>query len=106
MVSGTASLRHAAAPEGKLYLNKHLHAKASSFRQEGTHDILEFRLELSNGTSPAQVETSVREHLSARYPDIWANHECGMYRLAFRFVPRGTLGTARKPRRLVDERSA
>ena len=75
-------------------------------RQEGTHDILEFRLELSNGTSPAQVETSVREHLSARYPDIWANHECGMYRLAFRFVPRGTLGTARKPRRLVDERSA
>ncbi len=73
-------------------------------RQEGTHDILEFRLELSNGISSSQVESSVREHLSSRYPDIWANHQCGMYRLAFQFLPAGTLGEARKPRRLVDER--
>ena len=75
-------------------------------RQEGTHDILEFRLELSNGTSPAAVETSVERNLSARYPEVWANRQCGMYRLAFRFLPAGTLGQGRKPRRLVDERDS
>ncbi len=75
-------------------------------RQEGLRDILEFRLELSNGISTAQVEAAVRDNLSARYPDLWANHQCGMYRVAFRFLPAGALGQARKPRRLVDERSA
>ena len=75
-------------------------------RQEGLHDILEFRLELSNGITNAAVENEVREHLRTRYPDVWANQTCGMYRLAFRFMPPGSLGQGRKPRRLVDERNA
>jgi phenylacetate-CoA ligase len=73
-------------------------------RQEGIHDILEFRLELTNGINAAAVENAVRKNLEARYPDVWANHLCGMYRLEFRIFPLGSLGQGRKPRRLVDER--
>jgi len=73
-------------------------------RQEGIHDILEFRLELTNGVNPATVEDAVRKNLEARFPDVWANYLCGMYRLAFRIFPPGSLEQGRKPRRLVDER--
>jgi phenylacetate-CoA ligase len=75
-------------------------------KQEGVHDILEFRLELTNGVGPDQVEEVVRSNLRTRYPDVWANHTCGMYRLAFRLLPPGTLERGRKPKRLVDERKA
>lgn len=74
-------------------------------RQEGLRDILEFRLELTNGIDARSVETSIARNLEARYPDVWANHVCGMYRLAFKFLPAGTLAPERKPRRLVDERN-
>ena len=74
-------------------------------RQEGRRDILEFRLELSNGITPSQVEQRVRENLQARYPDVWANQVCGMYELAFKFLAPGMLEPGRKPRRLVDERA-
>jgi phenylacetate-CoA ligase len=73
-------------------------------RQERTRDILEFRLELTDGANPARVETAVRENLKSRYPEVWANQLCGMYRLAFSFLPPGSLAEGRKPRRLVDER--
>jgi len=73
-------------------------------RQEGIHDILEFRLQLANGINPATVENSVRKNLEARYPDVWANYLCGMCRLEFRILPPGGLEQGRKPRRLVDER--
>ncbi len=75
-------------------------------RQEGIHDILEFRLELTNGINPATVESAVRRNLESRFPDVWANYLCGMYRLAFRIFPAGGLEQGRKPRRLVDERRA
>jgi phenylacetate-CoA ligase len=75
-------------------------------RQEGLHDVLEFRLELTNGSSLSAVESAVRDNLKSRYPDVWANHLCGMYRLAFRFLPPGSLEQGRKQRRLVDERSS
>ena len=74
-------------------------------RQEATHDILEFRLELTNGMNPAAVEEAIRKNLESRFPDVWANSLCGMYRLAFRFHPHGTLTQGRKAKRLVDERS-
>jgi phenylacetate-CoA ligase len=73
-------------------------------RQEGLHDILEFRLELSNGSNPGVIGEAVRRNLERRYPDVWANQACGMYQLAFRFLPPGTLEQGRKPKRLVDER--
>ena len=75
-------------------------------RQEGLHDILEFRLERSNGLNDSAVEGAVRNNLRVRYPDVWANQLCGMYRLEVRFLPPGSLGQGRKPRRLVDERNS
>jgi len=73
-------------------------------RQEGLHDILEFRLQLTDGIQPAGVENAVRRNLEVRFPDVWANYLCGMYQLAFRIFPPGGLEQGRKPRRLVDER--
>lgn len=73
-------------------------------RQEGLRDILEIRLEVSNGISPQTIEEAVRSNLQARYPDVWANQTCGMYQLAFRFLEPGALAWGRKPKRLVDER--
>jgi len=75
-------------------------------RQEGLRDILEFRLELTNGIAPEKVEQTVRDHLATRYPDLWANHECGMYRLAFTFEASRAAAELRKRKRLVDERRA
>lgn len=73
-------------------------------RQEGLHDVLEFRLELTNGVSGPAIEDAVRKNLEAWYPDVWANQLCGMYKLAFRFCSPGTLAHGRKRKRLVDER--
>jgi len=73
-------------------------------RQEDLHDVLEFRLEMNNGHSTEQVEAAIRDNLKTLYPDVWANYACGMYQLAFRFLPMGSLEQGRKPRRLVDER--
>lgn len=74
-------------------------------RQEGVHDVLEFRLELSNGISRERIEESVCRNLEARYPEVWANHLCGMYRIDFRFLAPGAIERSRKPKRLVDERA-
>lgn len=74
--------------------------------QEGVHDIMEFRLEMTNGVSPAAVEEAIQANLKARYPDVWANHACGMYQLNFRFLPPGSIERGRKRRRLIDERAA
>ncbi len=75
-------------------------------RQEGLHDILEFRLEQRNGISAAQVESAIQTNLKSLYPDVWANHACGMYQISFRFLPAGSLAQGRKRRRLIDERAA
>lgn len=76
-------------------------------RQEGLHDVLEFRLELTNGISPPAVEAEIQAKLKTLYPEVWANHACGMYQLNFRFFPPGSIEQGRrKRRRLVDERAA
>ena len=75
-------------------------------RQEGIHDVLEFRLELRNSANAFSVEETIRKHLESRYPEIWANLVCGMYKLAFRFIPKARWEQVRKPKRLVDERAA
>ena len=75
-------------------------------RQEGLHDVLEFRLELTNGINTTAVEAAVQANLKSLYPEVWANQACGMYELNFRFLPPGSLAQGRKRRRLVDERAA
>ena len=73
-------------------------------RQEGRRDVLDFRLELTNGVALAAVERAVCRNLENLYPDIWANHLCGMYEVAIRSLPPGTLALGRNPKRLLDER--
>jgi phenylacetate-CoA ligase len=73
-------------------------------RQEGLRDVLEFRLELTDGVDGRSVEESVTRNIEAFYPEVWANRVCGMYQMVFRFLPIGTLGRTRKAKRLVDER--
>jgi phenylacetate-coenzyme A ligase PaaK-like adenylate-forming protein len=75
-------------------------------RQEGLHDVLEFRLELTNGVSSFDVEAAVQANLKSLFPDIWANLGCGMYQISFRFLPPGSMEQGRKRRRLIDERAA
>ncbi len=75
-------------------------------RQEGLRDVIEFRLELVDGISADRVKEHVTRNLEGRFPDVWANHQCGMFQLAFQFVPHGSLTRARKPKRLVDERKS
>jgi phenylacetate-CoA ligase len=75
-------------------------------RQEGLHDILEFCLELTNGISSSVVEKAIQTNLKTLYPDVWANHTCGMYELRYRFLTPGSIEQGRKRRRLVDERAA
>ncbi len=75
-------------------------------RQEGLHDILDFRMELTNGISTSAVESAIQANLKTLYPDVWANHACGMYQLRFTFLPRGSITQGRKRRRLIDERAA
>ena len=74
-------------------------------RQDGLRDVLEFRLELTNGVKPEHVEQGVRRNIETRYPEVWANHVCGMYNLTFSYQPRGSRAGTRKVKRLVDERS-
>jgi phenylacetate-CoA ligase len=73
-------------------------------QQDGLKDILEFRVELTNGVDPAAIQRAIEKNLESRHPDLWANRVCGMYQLAFRTYARGALGQGRKPKRLVDER--
>ena len=75
-------------------------------RQDGLHDVLEFRLELSNGIDRSAVQSAIQENLKARHPDVWANQACGMYQLSFSFLPPGSIEQGRKRRRLIDERAA
>jgi phenylacetate-CoA ligase len=73
-------------------------------KQNGLTDVLEFRVELTNGADPAALQRVIEKNMESRYPDLWANRQCGMYQLAFRICDPGALGQGRKPKRLVDER--
>jgi phenylacetate-CoA ligase len=75
-------------------------------RQDGLHDVLEFRVELSNGIDRAAVQKAIQDNLKIRYPDVWANQACGRYQLSFSFLPPGSIEQGRKRRRLIDERAA
>ena len=71
----------------------------------GNHDLIEFRLELQNGASPEVVTQAIKDRVAKRIPDSWRNYQLGLFEFDFRFSEPGTLRTARKLRRLVDERT-
>jgi phenylacetate-CoA ligase len=75
-------------------------------RQDGLHDILEFRVELTDGADASVAEAAIQMNLKTLYPDVWANHACGMYQINFCFLPPGSIEHGRKRKRLIDERAA
>ncbi|MBI4867901.1 MAG: phenylacetate--CoA ligase family protein [Candidatus Wallbacteria bacterium] len=73
-------------------------------KKDGPLDLIEFRFEIANGSSAAELEKVVTDQFKTRYPDYWRNVEMGLYKLACRFEPRGTLRKKQKLIKVVDER--
>lgn len=69
----------------------------------GHRDTLDVRIETA-GTDGGALEHAVRASLRERFPDFWRNLDMRLYELRVTAVPRGTLRTGRKLRRIVDER--
>jgi phenylacetate-CoA ligase len=82
--------------------------------QPEARDIIELRLEINDpdrGCDGSALEDLVRsrimQQLEARFPYYYKNYRMGMYDVAVRFFPKGSLrpaGVRRKLRRVVDER--
>ena len=70
----------------------------------GNRDTIEFRVELLNGASGDAVSSAITNRIRERIPDSWRNYELKLFEIDFRFAGPGELRTARKLRRLVDER--
>jgi phenylacetate-CoA ligase len=75
-----------------------------SIQKDGTLDKVEFRLETAEGHDAAEVEQRVLAQFKERYPDLWRNTEMGLYKLAIRMEPKGTLRVKQKLKKVVDER--
>lgn len=74
-------------------------------KQEGGHDIVELRVELTDGLGPKDVEELVSRHLHQRFADFSKNLEMRLFNLRVVTRELGSLrGDARKLNRLVDER--
>lgn len=69
----------------------------------GHRDTIDLRLETAS-TSTDALERAVLASLRDRFPDFWKNLEMRLYELRVTAVPRGTLRTSRKLRRILDER--
>jgi len=80
-------------------------ARSAGLARAGNRDLIEFRLELQNGASPDAVIQAIKDRVARRIPDSWRNYQLGLFEFDFRFSEPGTLRTARKLRRLVDERT-
>ncbi len=76
-----------------------------ALRQVGLRPTFEFRFESDGGDQVRRAaEAHICRRLAERYPPLWAKTEQQMCDVTTRLVTPGTLRTARKIRRLVDER--
>ncbi|MGH9409355.1 MAG: phenylacetate--CoA ligase family protein, partial [Vicinamibacterales bacterium] len=69
----------------------------------GQRDTMELRIETAGSDGDA-LERAVFASLRERFPDFWKNFEMRLYELRVTPVPRGTLRTGRKLRRILDAR--
>ncbi len=72
--------------------------------RDGNLDLVEFRLELTDGNSPVNVEAKIKSKIQTEFPDLWRNYAWGLFAIRFRFYPLNTLRTKRKLVSVVDER--
>jgi phenylacetate-coenzyme A ligase PaaK-like adenylate-forming protein len=74
-------------------------------RNEGARDVIELRLELTDGLGDRDIEHLVCRNLQARFLDFSKNLDMKLYELRVVGHRSGTLrGGARKLNRVVDER--
>ena len=77
-----------------------------AIRHEDHRDVCLLRLELDGGSLP-DIAKRFEDVLRAKHPEtLWKNRELGLFALQIEEVPRGSLRTGRKLRRLIDERLA
>jgi len=72
----------------------------------GLRDVVEMRVELSNGASQESVERQIMASLGERFPDMERNISMGLCELRVLGQPQGSLRTGRKLRSIVDLRKA
>ncbi len=75
-----------------------------ALRERGLATVLEIRLELARPETLDEVARRVLDALRTRHPEQWLAYSQRLIDLEFRAAPPGSLRTARKLRRLVDER--
>ena len=71
---------------------------------EGFRDVVEFRVEIdaATGVDAAKIlVVEAKQNLRNRFPDFWKNYEMGLYDFRVVALPRLSLRTARKLKRLV-----
>ncbi len=71
---------------------------------DGRFDMIDLRVESDPGVDGPALERIVLAHLRERFPDFWKNRDMQLYTLRVTAVPRSSLRTGRKLRRIVDER--
>ena len=77
----------------------------AAVRHEGARDVIELRVELTDGLGQHDIEESVCQNLHQRFTDFSKNLEMRLYDLRVVAGGSGSLrGDARKLNRVVDER--
>ncbi len=74
-------------------------------RHDGHRDLCELKLELESGAEGAGVSKRIEDAMRVRYDTLWKNLELGLFELQVQPLPRGSLRSGRKLRRIIDERS-
>jgi phenylacetate-CoA ligase len=73
--------------------------------QDGSREVVALHLELADPVRGAAIERAIHRNLQERFADFWNNRRMQLYDLRVVTHPQGGLrGSARKLRRVVDER--
>lgn len=71
---------------------------------EDFRDVVELRIEINvtnNGNTAQTVVEAAKRNMCERFPDFWKNYEMGLYEFRVVAVPRLSLRTTRKLKRLI-----
>ncbi len=74
-------------------------------QKEGNKDLIEFRVEPSNGQAPDKLEQAVITALKSQLPDAWKLYEMNLCKMSVTVTPKSSLRTTRKLKRIVDDRN-
>ncbi len=72
--------------------------------KDGLKDILEFRMEVSNGEDPTAIKNQFLKAFKSGLPDVWKLCEMDLCKMDTKIFPKGTLREGRKMKRILDNR--